>query len=298
VRPIEFKELKKATQNFRPDLILGEGGFGPVYKGWIDEQTLIASKPGYGMPVAVKIWDRENKHGHEEVLKEIHYLSQLHHPNLIKLVGYCFEQDNMILVHEFMPKGSLDNHLFGRHQTLSWATRIKVAIDAARALSFLHGKDKPVIHRDFKTANMLLDGEYNAKLYDFGLARDMTDDTTRVIGTYVMGTSGYAAPEYVATGFLTTKCDVYSFGVVVLELLSGRRAIDRNRVGNEQYLTDWAKPYLRNKRQVSRVMDTRLEGQYSSKKVYAVANIALQCLSPDPKQRPRMDEVLVALERL
>ncbi|GFQ04346.1 protein kinase 2b chloroplastic [Phtheirospermum japonicum] len=194
----------------------------------------------------------------------------------------------MILVHEFMPKGSLDNHLFGRgHQTLSWATRIKVAIDAARALSFLHGKDKPVIHRDFKTANMLLDGEYNAKLCDFGLAKDMTDESTRVMGTY-----GYVAPEYVATGFLTTKCEVYSFGVVVLELLSGRQ------VGNVQNLTDWAKPYLRKKRQVSRVMDPRLEGQYSSKKVYAVANIALQCLSPDPKQRPRMDEVLVALERL
>ncbi|GFQ04348.1 protein kinase 2b chloroplastic, partial [Phtheirospermum japonicum] len=292
VRPIEFKELKITTKNFRRNLILEEGGFSPVYKGWIDEQTLIASKPGYGMPVAVKEWNRENKHGHEQVLKEIHYSSQLHHPNLIKLVGYCSEQDKMILVYEFMPNGSLENHLFGRHQTLSWATRIKVAIDAARALSFLHGKDKPVIHRDFTTANVLLDGEYNAKLFGFGLARDMTDVSTRV-----MGTIGYLAPEYVATGFLSTKCNVYGFGVVVLELLSGRRAIDRNRVGNEQYLTDWAKPYLRNKRQVSRVMDPRLEGQYSSEKVYAVANIALQCLSPDPKQRPLMDEVFVALDR-
>ncbi|KAK6130514.1 hypothetical protein DH2020_035742 [Rehmannia glutinosa] len=288
VRPIEFKELKKATKN----LILGEGGFGPVFKGWIDEKTLTATKPGSGMPVAVKMWIQGGFQG-----RELHYLSQLHHPNLIKLVGYCSEEDDMILVYEFMPKGSLENHLFRRthNQSLPWATRIKVAIGAARVLSF---QEKPVITRSFKTADILLNAEFNAKLSDLGLAKDgPTGDMTHV-STRVMGTYGYAAPEYVATGHLTEKCDVYSFGVVLLELLSGRRVIDATRASEEQNLAEWAQPYLRDKRKLLLVMDPKIEGQYPHNEAYTVATVALQCLSAKPKQRPRMAEVLVVLERL
>ncbi|KAI3470203.1 hypothetical protein Pfo_026866 [Paulownia fortunei] len=299
VQPIEFKELKKATKNFRPDLILGEGGFGRVFKGWIDEHTLTASKPGSGMAVAVKKWNPEGHQGHEEWSKELNYLSQLRHPNLVKLVGYCSKEDNMILVYEFMPKGSLDNHLFSRgHQSLSWATRIKVATGAARGLSFLHDKEKPVIHRSFKTADILLDGEFNAKLSDFGLARDGPAGDMTHISTRVMGTYGYAAPEYIVTGHLSTKCDIFGFGVVLLELLSGRRVIDRTRVGKEQNLVEWAKPYLGDKRKLLRVMDAKLEGQYPHNGAYTVAILALQCLSTHPKLRPRMAEVLVALEQV
>ncbi|PIN14606.1 Non-specific serine/threonine protein kinase [Handroanthus impetiginosus] len=197
-----------------------------------------------------------------------------------------------------MPKGSLANHLFGRgHQSLSWEIRIKVATGVARGLSFLHDREIQVIHRDIKSSAILLDGEYDAKLSDFSLARygptgDMTHVTTQVMGTY-----GYAAPEYIMTGQLTAKCDVYSFGVVLLELLCGRRVID-TRVGKERNLVEWTTPYLGNKRRLSRIMDKALEGQYPQSGAYKVATLASRCLSFDPKRRPRMTDVLVALEQL
>ncbi|KAL3833997.1 hypothetical protein ACJIZ3_008733 [Penstemon smallii] len=303
-QPIEFKEIKKATKNFRPDLKIGEGGFGPVYKGWIHEYNLTAANPGSGMAVAVKKWNPQGFQGHKEWIDERNYLSKLQHPNLVKLIGHCSEEDNRLLVYEFMPKGSLDNHLFtsnfyiGRNQSLSWATRIKVATGAARALSFLHGLEKQVIHRGFNSGDILLDGEFNAKLSDFGLARNgPTGDMTHV-STRVMGTHGYAAPEYVATGHLTAKCDVYGFGVVLLELLTGRRVIDVSKVLQEQDLVNWAQSYLLNKRQLKRIMDTKLEGQYPKNEAYIVATLASKCISHDPRKRPLMAEVLVALEKL
>ncbi|XP_011086380.1 probable serine/threonine-protein kinase PBL3 [Sesamum indicum] len=299
VKAFSFNELRNATRNFRPDSLLGEGGFGYVFKGWIDEHTLSAAKPGSGLVIAVKKLKPEGFQGHKEWLTEVNYLGQLHHPNLVKLIGYCFEGDNRLLVYEFMPKGSLENHLFRRGpQPLSWATRMKVAIGAARGLSFLHEAEEQVIYRDFKASNILLDGEFNAKLSDFGLAKaGPTGDRTHV-STQVVGTHGYAAPEYVATGRLTAKSDVYSFGVVLLELLSGRRAVDKTKVGVEQNLVDWAKPYMGDKRRLFRIMDIKLEGQYPQKAAFAAATIASQCLNQDPKLRPRMAEVLAKLEEL
>lgn len=299
VKSFTFNELKNATRNFRPDSLLGEGGFGYVFKGWVDEQTLSAARPGTGMVVACKKLKPEGFQGHKEWLTEVNYLGQLHHPNLVKLIGYCLEGENRLLVYEFMPKGSLENHLFRRGpQPLSWAIRIKVAIGAARGLCFLHEAKSQVIYRDFKASNILLDAEFNAKLSDFGLAKaGPTGDRTHV-STQVMGTHGYAAPEYVATGRLTAKSDVYSFGVVLLELLSGRRAVDKSKVGVEQNLVDWAKPYLADKRKLFRIMDTKLEGQYPQKGAYIAATLALQCLSIEAKVRPRMAEVLETLEQL
>ncbi|KAL3511155.1 hypothetical protein ACH5RR_030556 [Cinchona calisaya] len=299
VKPFSFSELRNATRNFRPDSLLGEGGFGYVFKGWIDEQTLAPAKPGSGMVIAVKKLKPESFQGHKEWLTEVNYLGQLRHPNLVKLIGYCSEGDNRLLVYEFMPKGSLENHLFRRGaQPLPWTTRMKVAIGAARGLSFLHDSDEQVIYRDFKASNILLDSEFNAKLSDFGLAKaGPTGDRTHV-STQVMGTQGYAAPEYVATGRLSTKSDVYSFGVVLLELLSGRRAVDKAKVGVEQNLVEWAIPYLGDKRKLFRIMDTKLEGQYPQKGAFTAANLAFQCLNPDPKVRPRMADVLAALEDL
>nr|XP_029119374.1 probable serine/threonine-protein kinase PBL3 isoform X2 [Elaeis guineensis] len=251
------------------------------------------------MVVAVKKLKPEGFQGHKEWLTEVNYLGQLHHPNLVKLIGYCSEGDNRLLVYEFMPKGSLENHLFRRgSQPLPWAIRIKVAIGAARGLSFLHDAESQVIYRDFKASNILLDSEFNAKLSDFGLAKaGPTGDRTHV-STQVMGTHGYAAPEYIATGRLSAKADVYSFGVVLLELLSGRRALDKTKVGIEQNLADWAKPYLGDKRKLYRIMDSRLEGQYPKKGAHAVANLASQCIGSEAKLRPRMSEVLAALEEL
>ncbi|CAL5338436.1 unnamed protein product [Camellia sinensis] len=327
LKPFSFNELKNATKNFRPDSLLGEGGFGYVFKGWIDEHTLTAAKPGTGMVIAVKKLKPEGFQGHKEWLTEVNYLGQLHHPNLVKLIGYCSEGDNRLLVYEFMPKGSLENHLFrmssftsahewgilatsgnsdlmplscfaGGPQPLSWAIRIKVAIGAAKGLSFLHDAKSQVIYRDFKASNILLDADFNAKLSDFGLAKaGPTGDRTHV-STQVMGTHGYAAPEYVATGRLSAKSDVYSFGVVLLELLSGHRAVDKSKAGVEQNLVDWAKPYLGDKRKLFRIMDTKLEGQYPQKGAYAAATVALQCLSTEPKLRPRMAEVLATLQQL
>ncbi|CAJ1931733.1 unnamed protein product [Sphenostylis stenocarpa] len=299
LKPFTFNELKNATRNFRPDSLLGEGGFGYVYKGWIDEHTFTASRPGAGMVVAVKRLKPEGFQGHKEWLTEVNYLGQLYHPNLVKLIGYCLDGENRLLVYEFMPKGSLENHLFRRGpQPLSWSVRMKVAIGAARGLSFLHNAKSQVIYRDFKASNILLDAEFNAKLSDFGLAKaGPTGDRTHV-STQVMGTQGYAAPEYVATGRLTAKSDVYSFGVVLLELLSGRRAVDKTIAGMEQNLVDWAKPYLSDKRRLFRIMDTKLEGQYPQKGAFMAATLALQCLNSEAKTRPPMTEVLATLEQI
>ncbi|KAL8248471.1 hypothetical protein R6Q59_005339 [Mikania micrantha] len=299
VKPFSLMELKNATRNFRSDGLLGEGGFGYVFKGWIDEFTHLASKPGSGITIAVKKLKPEGFQGHKEWLTEVTYLGQLHHPNLVKLIGYCSEGHNRLLVYEYMPKGSLENHLFKRGpQPLPWATRLKVAIGAARGLAFLHDAKDQVIYRDLKASNILLDVDFNAKLSDFGLAKaGPTGDRTHV-STQVMGTRGYAAPEYIATGRLTTKSDVYSFGVVLLELLTGRRAVDKEKAGVEQDLVNWATPYLGDKRKLFRIMDTRLEGQYPQKSVYTAATLALQCLNKEAKTRPRISEILTRLEEL
>ncbi|WCJ28310.1 Protein kinase superfamily protein [Euphorbia peplus] len=301
LKTFSFSELKSATRNFRPDSVLGEGGFGSVFKGWIDEHSLAATKPGSGIVIAVKRLNQEGHQGHKEWLAEINYLGQLQHPNLVKLIGYCLEDEHRLLVYEFMPRGSMENHLFrrGSHvQPLSWNIRIKVALGAARGLAFLHNTETKVIYRDFKTSNILLDTNHNAKLSDFGLARDGPVGDKSHVSTRVMGTYGYAAPEYLATGHLTAKSDVYSFGVVLLEILSGRRAIDKNRPNGQHNLVDWAKPYLTNKRRVLRILDTRIEGQYTLSRAQKLAALALQCLNVEPKFRPDMDEVVKELEQL
>ncbi|CAN6695130.1 unnamed protein product [Malus baccata var. baccata] len=300
LKSFSFSDLKNATRNFRPESLLGEGGFGWVYKGWIDANTLAPTKPGTGLVVAIKRLKRESFQGHKEWLAEVNYLGQLRHENLVKLIGYCSESDNRLLVYEFMPRGSLENHLFRKGvQPITWAVRMNIAIDVARGLSFLHSLDANVIYRDLKASNILLDSDFSARLSDFGLARDgPTGDNTHV-STRVVGTRGYAAPEYVATGHLSPKSDVYSFGVVLLELLSGRRAMDDERAGSvEETLVDWAKPFISDSRRVLRIMDTRLGGQYSKKAAQAAAELALQCFHTDPKYRPLMIDVLATMERI
>ncbi|XP_042060146.1 serine/threonine-protein kinase PBL35-like [Salvia splendens] len=293
-----FQELKAATGSFRPDSILGEGGFGYVFKGWIEENGTAPAKPGSGTTVAVKSLKPDGLQGHREWVAEVDFLGQLHHPNLVKLIGYCIEDDQRLLVYEFMTRGSLENHLFRRTIPLPWSNRIKIALGAAKGLAFLHTGPEPVIYRDFKTSNILLDSEYNAKLSDFGLAKagpqgDKTHVSTRVVGTY-----GYAAPEYVMTGHLTSKSDVYSFGVVLLEILTGRRSMDKKRPSGEQNLVTWARLYLSEKRKVYQVVDPRLELNYSIKGVHKVAQLAHSCLSKDTKSRPSMEEVVKVLTPL
>lgn len=300
LKSFSFSDLKNATKNFRSDNLLGEGGFGCVFKGWIDDDTFTSSKTGTGIAVAIKKLKAVSYQGHREWLTEVNYLSQLRHENLVKLIGYCSESNHRLLVYEFMPKGSLENHLFTKGvRPIPWATRMNIAVDVARGLSFLHSLDTNVIYRDLKASNILLDLDFSARLSDFGLARaGPTGDNTHV-STRVVGTLGYAAPEYVATGHLTPKSDVYSYGVVLLELLSGRRALDEEKAGCvEEILADWVKPFLSDNRGVFRIMDTRLGGQYSKKGAQAAASLALQCLDAEPKNRPTMSYIVSALEQL
>uniref|UniRef100_A0A251RNV1 Protein kinase domain-containing protein n=1 Tax=Helianthus annuus TaxID=4232 RepID=A0A251RNV1_HELAN len=302
VKPFSFMELKNATRNFRPDSLLGEGGLGMFSKVGLMKLLIWLQNPDLEPLLLLKNLKprgfKATRNGWK-CCTEVTYLGQLHHANLVKLIGYCAEGDNRLLVYEYMPKGSLENHLFRRGpQPLPWATRLKVAIGAARGLAFLHDAKDQIIYRDFKASNILLDSDFNAKLSDFGLAKaGPTGDRTHV-STQVMGTHGYAAPEYIATGRLTSKSDVYSFGVVLLELLSGRRAVDKDKFGVEQDLVEWTKPYLGDKRRLFRIMDTKLEGQYPQKSAFTAATLASQCLNIEPKSRPRMSEVLASLEEL
>lgn len=299
LRKFTFNDLKLATRNFRPESLLGEGGFGCVFKGWIEENGTAPVKPGTGLTVAVKTLNHDGLQGHKEWLAEVNYLGELVHPNLVKLIGYVIEDDQRLLVYEFMPRGSLENHLFRRSLPLPWSIRMKIALGAAKGLAFLHEEaEKPVIYRDFKTSNILLDADYNAKLSDFGLAKDGPEEGKTHVSTRVMGTYGYAAPEYVMTGHLTSRSDVYSFGVVLLEMITGRRSMDKNRPNGEHNLVEWARPHLNDRRRFYRVVDPRLEGHFSIKGAQKAVQLAAHCLSRDPKARPLMSEVVEALKPL
>ncbi|KAE8720094.1 putative serine/threonine-protein kinase Cx32 [Hibiscus syriacus] len=292
-----FAEMKTATKNF--NTLLGEGGFGKVYKGWLDEKTLAPSKAGSGMIVAIKKLKQESVQGFHEWQSEVNFLGRLSHPSLVKLLGYCWEDTELLLVYEFMQKGSLENHLFRRNpaiEPMSWETRLKIVIGAARGLAFLHFSEK-VIYRDFKASNILLDGNFNAKISDFGLAKLGPSGGDSHVTTRVMGTYGYAAPEYIASGHLYVKSDVYGFGVL-LEVMTGLRAFDTKRPEGKQTLVDWLKPTLAHKRKHKTIMDARIEVQYSSKAASLTAVLTLKCLEHDPKNRPSMKEVVEALERI
>ncbi|EAY95176.1 hypothetical protein OsI_16994 [Oryza sativa Indica Group] len=298
LRIFTFAELRAATRNFKPDSVLGEGGFGRVYKGWVDERTMSPARSGTGMVIAVKKLNPESVQGLQEWQSEINFLGRLSHPNLVRLIGYCVEDRELLLVYEFMAKGSLENHLFRKgsaYQPISWNLRLRIAIGAARGLAFLHSSERQIIYRDFKASNILLDTHYNAKLSDFGLAKNGPTAGESHVTTRVMGTYGYAAPEYVATGHLYVKSDVYGFGVVLLEMLTGMRALDTGRPAPQHSLVEWAKPYLADRRKLARLVDPRLEGQYPSRAAQQAAQLTLRCLSGDPRSRPSMAEVVQAL---
>ncbi|CAN6850026.1 unnamed protein product [Brassica oleracea] len=294
-----YDELKNITGNFRLDKVIGGGGFGSVYKGFIKEE-LGNQKVPQPLPVAVKVHDGDNSYqGHREWLAEVIFLGQLSHPNLVKLVGYCCEDNHRVLIYEYMARGSVENNLFSRVLLpLSWAIRMKIAFGAAKGLAFLHEAKKPVIYRDFKTSNILLDMEYNAKLSDFGLAKDGPVGDKSHVSTRIMGTYGYAAPEYIMTGHLTPGSDVYSFGVVLLELLTGRKSLDKSRPTREQNLIDWALPLLKEKKKVLNIVDPRMNCEYPVKSVQKAAMLAYHCLNRNPKARPLMRDIVDSLEPL
>ncbi|KAE8673466.1 Serine/threonine-protein kinase PBS1 [Hibiscus syriacus] len=304
-----FRELVVATDNFNPSCLIGEGGFGRI--------------------VAVKQLDRNGLQGSREFFSEVLMLSLVNHPNLVNLIGYCADGDQRILVYEYMANGSLEYHLLGRltwlsfhlfsthlyqwilimlsvyldvppgKEPLDWNTRMKVAEGAAKGLEYLHDfTDPPIIYRDFKASNILLDGNFNPKLSDFGLAKLGPTGGKDHVSTRVMGTYGYCAPEYAMTGQLTTKSDVYGFGVVFLELISGRRVIDIERPEEEQNLIAWAEPLLKDRKKFTKIADPLLKENYPVKALYQALAVAAMCLQEDANSRPLIGDVVTAVEFL
>ncbi|TQD98297.1 hypothetical protein C1H46_016118 [Malus baccata] len=291
-RSFTFRELAAATKGFREVNLIGEGGFGRVYKGRLDA----------GQVVAIKQLNHDGVQGFQEFIVEVLMLSLLHHTNLVTLIGYCTDGDQRLLIYEYMPRGSLEDHLFDLspgQEPLSWDTRIKIAVGAARGLEYLHCKaNPPVIYRDLKSANILLDDEFNPKLSDFGLAKlapvgDKTHVSTRVMGTY-----GYCAPEYAMSGKLTLKSDIYSLGVVMLELITGKKAIDCSKRPGEQNLVSWSHPFLKDRRKFVQLVDPLLQGRFPVRCLHHAIAITAMCLQEQPTFRPLITDIVVALEYL
>ncbi|KAJ6826843.1 putative serine/threonine-protein kinase PBL19 [Iris pallida] len=300
LKAFTFSELRTATKNFSRTLIVGEGGFGCVYRGSIKNPDYPSKK----LEIAVKQLSRRGLQGHKEWLTEVNVLGVVEHRNLVRLVGYCAEDDERgmqrLLIYEYMPNRSVGGHLSPRSNTpLSWAMRLRIALDAARGLTYLHeGMDFQIIFRDFKTSNILLDEQWNAKLSDFGLARQGPDEGSTHVSTAIVGTIGYAAPEYMQTGHLTAKSDIWSYGVVLYELITGRPPIDRNRPRGEQKLLEWVRPYISDAKKFRMILDPRLDGPNTLKSATKLSSIANRCLVGRPKSRPKMSEVLEMVERL
>ncbi|XP_021276968.1 receptor-like serine/threonine-protein kinase ALE2 isoform X3 [Herrania umbratica] len=281
-------DIEKATNNFDASRILGEGGFGRVYSGVLED----------GTKVAVKVLKRDDQQGGREFLAEVEMLSRLHHRNLVKLIGICTEERNRCLVYELIPNGSVESHLHGVDKDsapLDWDARIKIALGAGRGLAYLH-EDSRVIHRDFKSSNILLEHDFTPKVSDFGLARTAMDEEGRHISTRVMGTFGYVAPEYAMTGHLLVKSDVYSYGVVLLELLTGRKPVDMTQPPGQENLVAWARPLLTTKEGLETIVDPSLGSDVPFDSVAKVAAIASMCVQPEVSHRPFMGEVVQALK--
>ncbi|KAB2074237.1 hypothetical protein ES319_A07G140300v1 [Gossypium barbadense] len=291
-RVLQYEELKEATNNFAPASILGEGGFGRVFKGVLSD----------GTAVAIKRLTNGGPQGDKEFLVEVEMLSRLHHRNLVKLVGYYSSRDSSqnLLCYELVPNGSLESWLHGPlgvNCPLDWDTRMKIALDAARGLAYLHEDSQPcVIHRDFKASNILLENNFHAKVADFGLAKQAPEGRTNYLSTRVMGTFGYVAPEYAMTGHLLVKSDVYSYGVVLLELLTGRKPVDMSQPSGQENLVTWARPILRDKDRLEELSDPGLGGKYPKEDFIRVCTIAAACVAPEASQRPTMGEVVQSLK--
>ncbi|CAL1376027.1 unnamed protein product [Linum trigynum] len=305
LRVFSIEELKQATNGFNRLLKIGEGGFGSVYKGTVAVTSSSSNGGGIGsdrLPVAIKRLNKHGLQGHKQWLAEVQFLGIVNHPNLVKLLGYCSVDDERgiqrLLVYEYMTNKSLEDHLFSRGlPVLPWRTRLEIMLGAAEGLAYLHsGLEVPVIYRDFKCSNVLLDEGFRPKLSDFGLAREgPTGDRTHV-STGVVGTHGYAAPEYIETGHLTIHSDLWSFGVVLYEILTGRRSLERNRPTGEQKLLDWVKQYPADGKRFSMIIDPRLRNVYSMASARRIGKLADRCLNKNAKDRPSMGEVVEVLK--
>ncbi|XP_071715828.1 inactive protein kinase SELMODRAFT_444075-like [Rutidosis leptorrhynchoides] len=282
-----YAELELATGGFSQVNFLAEGGYGSVHRGVLPD----------GQAVAVKQHKLASSQGDQEFCSEVEVLSCAQHRNVVMLIGFCIEDGRRLLVYEYICNGSLDSHLYGRHRDpLKWAARQKIAVGAARGLRYLHEECRVgcIVHRDMRPNNILITHDFEPLVGDFGLARWQPDgdtgEETRVIGTF-----GYLAPEYAQSGQITEKADVYSFGVVLVELVTGRKAVDLNRPKGQQCLTEWARPLLEEEA-IDDLIDPQIRNSYAEQEVYCMLQAASLCIKKDPQLRPRMSQVLRILE--
>ncbi|KAG0515225.1 hypothetical protein BDA96_10G260400 [Sorghum bicolor] len=286
--------LQVATNSFCQDSLLGEGSLGRVYK---------ADFPN-GKVLAVKKIDSASLSLYEEdnFLEVVSNISRLRHPNIVPLTGYCVEHGQRLLVYEYIGNGTLHDILHfsddGTSKKLTWNTRVRIALGTARALEYLHEVClPPVVHRTFKSSNILLDEEYSPHLSDCGLAA-LSPNPEREVSAEVVGSFGYSAPEFAMSGTYTAKSDVYSFGVVMLELLTGRKPLDSSRGRSEQSLVRWATPQLHDIDLLAKMVDPALDGLYPAKSLSRFADIIAICVQSEPEFRPPMSEVVQQLVRL
>ncbi|XP_054815641.1 probable LRR receptor-like serine/threonine-protein kinase At1g53430 isoform X2 [Prosopis cineraria] len=283
-----LRQIKTATNDFDPANKIGEGGFGPVYKGVLSD----------GIAIAIKQLSSKSKQGNREFVNEIGMISALQHPNLVKLYGCCIEGNQLLLIYEYMENNSLARALSGCAKQgihLDWPTRVKICQGIAQGLAYLHEESRlKIIHRDIKATNILLDKDLNAKISDFGLAKLYEEETTHII-TRVAGTIGYMAPEYAMRGQLTNKADVYSFGVVALEIVSGRSNTNYMPMDDFVHLLDWAF-VLQEQGKLLELVDPRLGSSYSKDEAMRMLTLALLCTSLSPTLRPSMSSVVSMLE--
>ncbi|GER29831.1 protein kinase superfamily protein [Striga asiatica] len=285
-----YEELVEATNGFSSEKLLGEGGFGSVYKGSLED----------GRDVAVKQLKLGGGQGEREFRSEVEIISRIHHRHLVSLVGYCIYENRRLLVYDYVPNNNLYFHLHSEGRTaLDWDTRVKIAVGAARGIAYLHEDCHPrIIHRDIKSSNILLDKNFEARVSDFGLAKLSLDANTHVT-TRVMGTFGYMAPEYASCGKLTEKSDVYSYGVVLLELITGRKPVDMSQPFGEENLVEWARPLLFHalqRREFSVLADPRLQLRYNGSEMFRMIEAASACVRHSSARRPKMGQVARALD--
>ncbi|XP_065870301.1 L-type lectin-domain containing receptor kinase IX.2-like [Euphorbia lathyris] len=287
-RKFSYNALIEATNNFSDEQKLGEGAFGAVYKGFLKELNC---------SIAVKKVSSDSNQGIKEYAYEVKIISQLRHRNVVKLIGWCHENAQLLLVYEFMINGSLDSHLFKQNRLLPWEIRYKIALGFASGLLYLHEEwEKYVVHRDIKASNIMLDSDFTPKIGDFGLAR-LADHGKGLEYTALAGTIGYVSPEYATTGRATKESDVYSFGIVALEIACGRKIIDRKASEDRMNLREWIWD-LYGEGKLLEGVDCRLHGDFDKKEVECLMIVGLWCGHPDENLRPTMEKAIHVLKFL
>ncbi|CAN6895635.1 unnamed protein product [Brassica oleracea] len=282
-RRFTYSEVMSMTNNFQR--VIGKGGFGIVYHGFVNGTE----------QVAVKILSHSSSQGYKQFKAEVELLLRVHHKNLVSLVGYCDEGENLTLIYEYMANGDLKEHMSGTRNRfiLNWGTRLKIVIEAAHGLEYLHnGCRPPMVHRDVKTTNILLNEHFEAKLADFGLSRSFPTEGETHVSTVVAGTPGYLDPEYYRTNWLTEKSDVYSFGIVLLEIITNRPVMDQSR--EKPHIAEWVGLML-TEGDITSIMDPSLNGLYDSGSVWKALELAMSCVNPSSTRRPTMSEVIIGL---